>query len=191
MVIDPGDQPDRVTATLSETDLRCAAIVLTHAHFDHIGAVAPLARDAGCPVYISSGEAHMLAHVDDQLPPGIGPFEGYTADVLLAGDEVFTVAGLTVTTHFCPGHSPAGLAFEIADPTDGATALFVGDVLFRGSVGRTDFEGGSWPTLEASILRLYERCPHDVPVYSGHTPATTLAQEARTNPFLDAVRARS
>ena len=191
LVVDPGDMPERVSASLSVAGVRCVAILVTHAHFDHVGAVNPLAREHGCPVYISSSESIMLEQIDRFTMPGFGPFEPYEADVKLSGDERFSVAGLTVQTHFAPGHSPGGLVFEITDPADGDAALFVGDVIFRGSVGRTDFEGGSWEQLEASILRLYETCPLDAPVYSGHSAPTTLAHERRTNPFLDAVRASS
>ena len=126
LVIDPGEDPDRIEASLAADELRCVSILVTHAHFDHIGAVGPLARTTGSPVYLSSGEANLLVSPNDGLPPGIGPFEPYEADVKLRGDEVFVVAGLTVTTHLAPGHSPAGLVFEIADAEDGATALFVG-----------------------------------------------------------------
>jgi glyoxylase-like metal-dependent hydrolase (beta-lactamase superfamily II) len=189
LVIDPGEDPGRVEATLSAAGLRCVSILVTHAHFDHIGAVGPLARATGSPVYISSGEANLLLSPNDGLPPGFGPFEPYEADVKLRGDEVFAVAGLTVRTHLAPGHSPAGLVFAISDPDDGEAALFVGDVIFRGSVGRTDLAGGSWPTLRDSILRLYRSCPLDAPVFSGHTPPTTLADELRSNPFLDEIRA--
>jgi len=117
------------------------------------------------------------------------PIEPYAADVRLHGDEVLELAGLRVRCHRAPGHAPGHLVFEVSDPDDGQTALFVGDVIFRGSVGRTDFPGCSWQELEASILALYASCPLDAPVLSGHTGPTTLAHERDTNPFLDAVRA--
>jgi hydroxyacylglutathione hydrolase len=166
------------------------AILVTHAHHDHVGAVTPVARGHGCPVYISSGEAHMLRNLEQQDVSGFGPLESYEADVNLQGDERFSVAGLDVQTHFAPGHSPAGLVFEITDPASGQAALFVGDVIFRGSVGRTDLPGGSFATLEDSIVRLYESCPRDAPVLSGHSGPTTLDHELAANPFLDGVRAR-
>jgi hydroxyacylglutathione hydrolase len=189
-VIDPGAEPERILTALGEGGLQCAAVLITHAHHDHIGAVAPVARGHGCPVYLSSGEAHMLRNLEEQDAPGFGPLESYEADVNLQGDERFSVAGLNIQTHSAPGHSPAGLVFEITDPESGQVALFVGDVIFRGSVGRTDFPGSSWEILEDSIVRLYESCPRDAPVLSGHSGPTTLEHELATNPFLDGVRAR-
>lgn len=189
-MIDPGAEPATITAALSEAGVRCAAVLITHGHYDHVGAVAPLVRGHGCPVYISSGESHMLENLEKEDAPGFGPLESYEADVKLQGNERFSVAGLDVQTHLAPGHSPAGLVFEITDPASGQVALFVGDVIFRGSVGRTDFAGGSFPVLEDSIVRLYETCPTDAPVLSGHSGPTTLADELRTNPFLDGVRRR-
>jgi glyoxylase-like metal-dependent hydrolase (beta-lactamase superfamily II) len=190
LVIDPGAEPETITAALSEAGVRCAAVLITHGHYDHVGAVAPIARGHGCPVYISSGESHMLENLEKEDAPGFGPLESYEADVKLQGDERFSVAGLDVQTHLAPGHSPAGLVFEITEPDSGQVALFVGDVIFQGSVGRTDFAGGSFPVLEDSIVRLYETCPADAPVLSGHSGPTTLADELRTNPFLDGVRRR-
>jgi hydroxyacylglutathione hydrolase len=190
LVIDPGAEPERILTALAEAGLHCAAVLVTHAHHDHIGAVAPVARGHGCPVYISSGEAHMLRNLEQQDVSGFGPLESYEADVNLQGDERFSVAGLDVQTHFAPGHSPAGLVFEITDPASAQAALFVGDVIFRGSVGRTDLPGGSFATLEDSIVRLYESCPRDAPVLSGHSGPTTLDHELAANPFLDGVRAR-
>ncbi len=189
-MIDPGEEPAKITAALSEAGVRCAAILITHAHYDHVGAVAPIARGHGCPVYISSGESHMLENLEKEDVPGFGPLESYEADVKLQGDERFSLAELTIQTHLAPGHSPAGLVFEVTDPASGQVALFVGDVIFRGSVGRTALAGGSFAVLEASIVRLYETCPLDAPVLSGHSGPTTLADELETNPFLDGVRRR-
>ncbi len=189
-MIDPGAEPETITAALSEAGVTCAAILITHGHYDHVGAVAPIARGHGCPVYISSGESHMLENLESEVAPGFGALESYEADVKLQGDERFSIAGLDIQAHLAPGHSPAGLVFEITDPASGQVALFVGDVIFRGSVGRTDLAGGSFEVLSDSIVRLYENCPLDAPVLSGHSGPTTLADELRTNPFLDGVRRR-
>jgi glyoxylase-like metal-dependent hydrolase (beta-lactamase superfamily II) len=188
LVVDPGEDPGRVDETLRMDGLRCVGILVTHAHFDHVGAVAPLARQHGAPVYISAGEAQGLRSINDHTWPGFGRFEPYEPDVELVGDDSIELANLAITTHLAPGHSPASIVYVISDPSDGDTALFVGDVIFRGSVGRTDFPGCSWAVLERSILGLYASCPLDAPVYSGHSAPTTLAHERRTNPFLDAVR---
>jgi hydroxyacylglutathione hydrolase len=190
LVIDPGAEPATITAALSDAGVGCVAILITHAHYDHVGAVAPIAQGHGCPVYISSGESHMLENLEKEDAPGFGPLESYEADVKLQGDERFSLAGLTIQTHLAPGHSPAGLVFEVSDPASEQVALFVGDVIFRGSVGRTDFAGGSFAVLEDSIVRLYENCPLDAPVLSGHSGPTTLADELQSNPFLDGVRRR-
>jgi glyoxylase-like metal-dependent hydrolase (beta-lactamase superfamily II) len=189
LIVDPGDEPERVSATLSAAGLRCVGILVTHSHFDHVGAVAPLAREHGAPVYISEIDAKGLVAINDDLWEGFGPFEPYEADVLLQGNEEFELAGLQVRCLAAPGHAPGHLVYAISDPADGQTVLCVGDVIFRGSVGRTDFEGGDWATLEASIARLYATYPLDAPVLSGHSEPTTLAHELRTNPFLDAIRA--
>jgi glyoxylase-like metal-dependent hydrolase (beta-lactamase superfamily II) len=132
----------------------------------------------------------MLENLESEVVSGFGAFESYEADVKLRGDERFSLAGLDIKSHLAPGHSPAGLVFEITDPGSGQVALLVGDVIFRGSVGRTDFAGGSFDVLSESIVRLYENCPLDAPVLSGHSGPTTLADELRTNPFLDGVRRR-
>ena len=95
VVIDPGAEPATITAALSEAGLRCEAILITHAHYDHVGAVAPIARGHGCPVYISSGESHMLENLEKEVAPGFGPLESYEADVKLQGDERFSLAGWT------------------------------------------------------------------------------------------------
>jgi hydroxyacylglutathione hydrolase len=188
LVVDPGDEPDRVTAALSAAGQRCVAILVTHAHLDHIGAVGPLARAHGAPVYISNTESHILEQINQHLWPGVGPFQPYTAEHSLRGGERLSLAGLDIEVYTAPGHSPGSLVYAVRD-SDGDTALFVGDVIFQGSVGRTDLDGGSWPQLEASIISLFASLPLDAPVYSGHTPPTTLAHERATNPFLDAVRA--
>jgi glyoxylase-like metal-dependent hydrolase (beta-lactamase superfamily II) len=166
------------------------AILVTHAHHDHIGAVGPLARDGSSPVYASRGEASILSAPSTGLDSGLGPIEPHDPEVLLDGGERLRLAGLDVEVLAVPGHSPAALAFRITDPADGDEQVFVGDVLFAGSVGRTDFPGSSWPVLERSILALYDAVGLEVPIHPGHGPSTTLGRERSNNPFLDAVRAR-
>jgi hydroxyacylglutathione hydrolase len=190
LVVDPGDEPDRVTAALSAADQRCVAILVTHAHLDHIGAVGSLARAHGVPVYISSTESHILETINQHLWPGMGPFQPYKAEHTLRGGERLSLAGLDIEVLNAPGHSTGSVVYAVRDH-DGEAALFVGDVIFRGSVGRTDLDGGSWPQLEASIVSLFQALPLDAAVYSGHTPPTTLERERATNPFLDAVRSRA
>ena len=157
------------------------AILITHCHWDHLGGVADLAEGTGAPVYMSALEAPVLDRPGDWFPDV--PLRPYVADVRLEGDETLSLAGLTWETVRVPGHSPGHLAYHV----DGA--LVSGDVLFAGSVGRTDLPGTDWPTLLASIGMLVDRFPPDTLVYAGHGPPTTLGDELATNPFLAELRA--
>jgi len=187
VIIDPGDEADRILAPVRELGLEVEAVLLTHTHFDHVGAVAPVARETGAPVYVSEIERPVLADIMSYVPfAGIGPFESYEADHVLRGGEQLELAGLEIDVLFTPGHSPGHLSFSI--PSE--QALFSGDVLFQGSVGRTDLPGGDWATLIASIGTLVESLPEDTTVYPGHMGITNLGTERRTNPFLGELTAR-
>jgi len=181
VVIDPGGDAAELRLELDRLGTRCAAVLVTHTHYDHIGGVADLAEGAGAPVHISEVEAPVLA-APDQFYPGQS-VRPWNAEVKLTGDELLEVAGITFETTFVPGHSPGHLAFY----ADGA--LFSGDVLFAGSVGRTDLPFADWDTLVESIRSLMERYPPETVVYSGHGPPTTLGAERELNPFLTALRA--
>jgi glyoxylase-like metal-dependent hydrolase (beta-lactamase superfamily II) len=182
LVIDPGDEPDRLLRAVSDLGIKTVeAILITHTHFDHIGAVAPVARQTGAPVYCPELEVQVLANVMDYVPwAGFGPFESYEADETVAGGETLELAGLTIDVLSTPGHSPGHVTYAL----ERETALFSGDVLFQGSVGRVDLPGGDWPTLLGSIESLVEAFPADTIVYPGHMGATTLGRERATNPFL-------
>jgi glyoxylase-like metal-dependent hydrolase (beta-lactamase superfamily II) len=187
VIIDPGDEADRILAPVRELGLEVEAVLLTHTHFDHVGAVAPVARETGAPVYVSEIERPVLADIMSYVPfAGIGPYESYEADHVLRGGEQLELAGLEIEVLFTPGHSPGHLSFSI--PSE--QALFSGDVLFQGSVGRTDLPGGDWDTLLASIGTLVESLPEDTTVYPGHMGITNLGTERRTNPFLGELAAR-
>jgi hydroxyacylglutathione hydrolase len=174
VVVDPGDDPQTVLSALAERGWTAAAVLVTHGHFDHLGAVAGVAEASGIEVWMPRGEAGELRALD------AAPHE---PDHLLDGGETVSVAGLDFETTAVPGHSPASIAYH----ADGH--LFSGDVLFSGSVGRTDFAGGDMATLVASIARLMDAYPPDTVVLPGHGPATTLGRERAQNPFLGVLRA--
>jgi glyoxylase-like metal-dependent hydrolase (beta-lactamase superfamily II) len=132
-------------------------------------------------VYCPDGEAFVLADIMKWVPwAGFGPFESYDADVLISGGERLELAGFSIDVLSTPGHSPAHVTYRVADEE----AIFSGDVLFEGSVGRTDLPGGDAPTLMASIADLLGRLPDETRVYPGHMGITTLGRERATNPFL-------
>ena len=181
VVVDPGGDATALRLELARMGARCAAILVTHSHYDHLGGIADLAEGTGAKVYMSEVEAPVLARPSDFFP-GI-PIRPYDVDVPLAGDETLELAGISFETVRVPGHSPGHLAFH----ADGA--LFSGDVLFAGSVGRTDLPFADWETLLSSIRLLVERYPPETIVYSGHGPPTTLGAELQRNPFLAELRA--
>jgi len=186
ILVDPGEEADRLLAVIGQLRVTLDAILLTHTHFDHVGAVAAVARATGAPVYVPELERDMLAHINEYVRyPGVGPFEEYEAEATVAGGERLQLAGLDVDVIFTPGHSPGHVTYSI----DGEDALFSGDVLFQGSVGRVDLPGGDWPTLAASIESLLDRFDDDTRVHPGHMGLTTLGAERATNPFLAEIRA--
>ena len=188
IIIDPGDEPERLLPAVEALGVQLEAILITHCHFDHIGAVAPVARATGAPVYCPQIEAPVLADVMRWVPPGFGPFESHDAEHTLAGGERLTLAGMDIEVLFTPGHSPGHLTYAIAPSGAGERELFSGDVLFAGSVGRVDLPGGDWATLERSIGELLRAFPATTPVYPGHMGVTSLGRERDTNPFLAELR---
>jgi hydroxyacylglutathione hydrolase len=182
VIVDPGDEADKLIGAIEALGIaHLDAILLTHTHFDHVGAVAPVARATGAPVYCPELETRVLANIMDFVPwPGFGPFESYEADELVSGGETLELAGLTFDVRFTPGHSPGHVTYAVR----GEPAILSGDVLFQGSVGRVDLPGGDWPTLLASIESLMAEFTSETVVYPGHMGVTTLGQERATNPFL-------
>lgn len=181
-VVDPSGDAAELRILLARLGARCAGVLVTHGHWDHLLGVAELASGTGAPVYMAEGERSLLESPRDFTPPEI-PLRPYTPDVLLEGGETIELAGITFDVLAVPGHSPAHLAYH----ADGC--LFSGDVLFAGSVGRTDLPGADWETLLASIRMLFERYPQETVVYPGHGPTTTLGDELARNPFLAELRA--
>jgi hydroxyacylglutathione hydrolase len=182
VVVDPGGDPAELRLELARVGAGCAAILITHGHWDHLGGVAELAEGTGAPVYMAEDERALLENLPDLVPSGVLA-RAYTPDTLLKGDETLQLAGITFETLRVPGHSPGHLAFY----ADGC--LFSGDVLFAGSVGRTDIPGADHDTLVESLRILTERFPAETVVYSGHGPPTTLGAELDRNPFLAPLRA--
>jgi hydroxyacylglutathione hydrolase len=182
VVVDPGGEAAELVLQLERLRANCAAILVTHGHFDHVGGVADLAESTGAPVYMPEGERDRLERYSEFAPAGV-PGRPYTPDHLLEGGETIDVAGLLFECISIPGHSPAHIAFY----ADGH--LFSGDLLFAGSVGRVDLPGGDWDTLLESVRTLADRYPPETIVYPGHGPQTTLGVELERNPFLAELRA--
>jgi glyoxylase-like metal-dependent hydrolase (beta-lactamase superfamily II) len=197
LMIDPGEEPQRLLDAANALGVEIEAILITHCHFDHIGAVAPVARATGAPVYCPEIETGVLADIMKWTMAGFGPFESWVAEETVKGGERLHLAGMDVEVVFTPGHSPGHVTYAISSPSaetpaggsPGLPALLSGDVLFQGSVGRTDLPGGDWGTLEQSIGSLMGRFERDTPVFPGHMGATTLGREWDTNPFLTELRA--
>ena len=181
LIVDPGEEPERILATAERMGGEVEAILLTHTHFDHIGAVTPVARATGAPVYCPEIEVPVLADIMAFVPwEGFGPYESYDADETVAGGETLSLAGLELEVIFTPGHSPGHVTYSVR----GEDAIFSGDVLFQGSVGRTDLPGGDWATLLESIRSLVDSHSPETTVYPGHMGITSLGAERASNPFL-------
>jgi hydroxyacylglutathione hydrolase len=181
LIIDPGEEAERILDAVDSLGIGIDAILITHCHFDHIGAVAPVARATGAPVHCPEIEVPVLADIMSFVPwPGFGPYESYDADETVAGGERLGLAGFEIDVIYTPGHSPGHLTYSIADEG----AVFSGDVLFKGSVGRTDLPGGDWETLLESIRRLVDGLPEETTVYPGHMGVTSIGAERASNPFL-------
>jgi hydroxyacylglutathione hydrolase len=181
VVVDPGADAATLRLELARVGATCAAILITHGHFDHLGAVADLAEASGAPVYMPEGERELLERYGDYAPVGF-PGRPYTADHLLQGGETLELAGISFEVVPIPGHSPAHLAYA----ADGS--LFSGDLLFAGSVGRVDLPGADWDTLLDSVRTLADRFDAATTIYPGHGGPTTLGRELERNPFLAELR---
>jgi hydroxyacylglutathione hydrolase len=201
VMVYPGDEAERLLGAAKSLGVEIEAILITHCHFDHVGAVAPVAKATGAPVYCPQIERPVLADLMSWVPPGFGPFQSYEAEHTLAGGERLSLAGLDIQVIFTPGHSPGHLTYAIApsgaagegehaESAGGERALLSGDVLFQGSVGRVDLPGGDWATLERSIGSLLRAFEPATTVYPGHMGVTTLGSERDTNPFLSELRVR-
>lgn len=181
LIVDPGDEPEKLLAAIDQLGVQLDGILLTHTHFDHVGAVAPVAKATGAEVWVPELEKPVLADINAFVPwPDFGPFESWDAEHTVSGGERLELAGFEIDVLFTPGHSPGHVTYSIADEK----AVFSGDVLFQGSVGRTDLPGGDWPTLLESIRTLVDTLPEETRVHPGHMGLTTLGAEKASNPFL-------
>ena len=168
LIIDPGYEPDAILDVLEKLNLEPAAILLTHGHFDHVGAVRDVASETGCKVY--------LHEADLALPPMITAGKLFYTNTYAEGDEL-NLAGLTLRVLHTPGHTPGSVCLMAED------AIFSGDTLFAGSCGRTDLPGGDWSTIRNSLNRL-AALETDFTVFPGHGESTALAQEKKYNPYM-------
>ena len=180
-IVDPGAEPEAINAFLEKKGLTPALVLLTHGHFDHIGALdGLLARDPGLPVHIGPGDVPMIGHPQNAWPPD---YEVVKKPASLVADLVdgatLTAGGLTMHVIATPGHTPGGACFLFTEQK----LLLTGDTLFEGSCGRTDFPGGNQRQLNESLRRLAVLDP-ELMVVPGHGSITTIAREVASNPFL-------
>ena len=181
LIVDPGDEAPRLLAAIDELGIELEAILLTHCHFDHIGAVHPIAEATGAPVYCPKIEVPLLQDIMAFVPwPGFGPFENHDPEKTIEGGEKLELAGFEIDVIFTPGHSPGHVIFAL--PAE--NAVFGGDLLFQGSIGRVDLPGGDAATMMRSLKLLIDTFPDETTVYPGHMGITTIGAERATNPFL-------
>jgi glyoxylase-like metal-dependent hydrolase (beta-lactamase superfamily II) len=181
LIVDPGDEADKLLGAIDALGVTLDGILITHTHFDHIGAVAEVARATGAEVWVPEVEAFVLEDINRYVPwPGFGPFENHKAEHTLKGGERLELAGFEIDVLSTPGHSPGHVTFSIP----GETAIFSGDVLFQQSIGRTDLPYGDHDTLMDSIRMLIDTLPPETAVYPGHMGLTSLGAERASNPFL-------
>ncbi|MDL2269267.1 MBL fold metallo-hydrolase [Desulfosarcina sp. OttesenSCG-928-A07] len=186
VVIDPGDEADRILTTLAKDKLTVKHIIDTHGHFDHVGANKRLKEVTGADILIHKEDAPMLGQLAAAAAAwGMAAENSPPADRLLENGDTLTFGTHRLKVLHTPGHTRGGICLYIEYPQDGKTqkAVFVGDTLFAGSIGRTDFPGGDFNTLINSIHTRLFTLDDDVRAYPGHMGATTIGYEKKTNPF--------
>lgn len=180
LLVDPADAPDRIVAKIEEMMAKPVGILLTHGHYDHILAVDEIKERYGIKIYACSQEQEMLREPSMNMSGFGGHSCSIKPDVLLNDLEVFTAAGFSIQMLHTPGHTPGSCCYYIEEEG----VLFSGDTLFYGSVGRTDFPGGSTAQIIRSLHKLVDNLPEETEVYPGHDASTTIGYEKRYNPFV-------
>jgi hydroxyacylglutathione hydrolase len=180
-IIDPGDEAARIAMAVEETGLDIGSIIVTHAHIDHVGAVAALTEEYACPVLMHEESEPLLNGLPTQaMMMGLRFGRVPTVDRYVEDEEIVEVGGLRLRSQYTPGHAPGHLAFYL----QGEGLVVSGDALFAGSVGRVDLPGGSMEVLMRSIEERLLTLPDETVVYPGHGPRTTIGNERTSNPFL-------
>ena len=185
VVIDPGDEVDRLLEYVREQDLRIAYILLTHAHMDHVSGVARANAALEAPIGLHPDDAFLYdGAVQQGLAFGIRIDPLPSVDFFYDGPGPWRFGDYQATVHHTPGHCPGGVCLQVGRVGEEGRQLFVGDTLFAGSIGRTDLPGGDYATLIRSIREVLFAFGDDAEVFPGHGPTTTIGRERRTNPFL-------
>jgi hydroxyacylglutathione hydrolase len=179
LVVDPGDEAEAIVAEIRRRGLAAAAYLVTHGHVDHVHALGAVHDACPAPVFMHATDARWAFSAINAIPPYDAPRRPSSALRLVAGGDSQDAGGFSIRVIDAPGHSPGSVVFHLPDER----AAFCGDVLFQGSIGRTDLPGGDAPTLLASLDRLCA-LPDDTTLYPGHGPATTVGAEKQSNPFL-------
>jgi hydroxyacylglutathione hydrolase len=185
VLIDPGDEVEQLLTFIAQQQLTTSAILLTHAHVDHVSGVGRAKRELAVPIYLHRDDQFLYDQAVEhgrlfglrvEAPPPV--------DLYYEGRGPLVFGEYDVVVHHTPGHCPGGVCLQIGRRGESGKDLFVGDTLFAGSIGRTDLPGGDYETLLRSITGVLFTLGDDARVYSGHGPATTVGHERRTNPFV-------